>query len=541
VYRVPSLSMPDLNQPSTPGNLMLYESVLLFVERAVAAKPDFILTEHNALALATVCRRLDGIPLAIELAAARTRFMTIEELAERLDDRFRILTGGSRTALPRQQTLRALIDWSYDLLDEKQKVLLNRLSVFVGGWTLEAAEKVCSGGRVKTWEILDLLTALYDKSLVLAEEHVHSTRYRALETVRQYARDRLAETGESVAIRGQHLDYYLNLAEEGDKHIRGSEQRQWLHRFEVEHDNIRSALDWSMQDTDHTIAALRMTVALWWFWHIGGYLTEGRERLALALARPSAQQRTVLRASALNGAGNLARIQGDYTDSHRLLEENLSIHGELHNTIGRANANNSLGLLAEAEGDTERARELYEQAVILHREAGSQTSGATALSNLGALVMQLGESDLARLYLEESLSISREKGDFATMSGTLNNLGLVARSQGDYATARKFLTEAILVMQRLGYKVFIANTLGSLASLARAQNQWSRAVRLFTAMNSVRDALGARLPLPERQWVEGVLDELETTLGAEGFALAASEGKTMDIEQAIEYATTVNS
>lgn len=293
VYRIPSLSLPDLKHTATPSSLSMYEAVRLFVDRAVAALPAFVVTNQNAPALASLCHRLDGIPLAIELAAARARSLSVEEINNKLDNRFRLLTGGSRTALPRQQTLRALIDWSYDLLNGQERTLLCRLSVFAGGWTLAAAEQIGAGSSatakgIEDWEALDLLTSLADKSLVLVQTQGEATRYHLLETVRQYARDRLTESGESLTVRARHSDCFLTLAEEVRSKLRGSEQGQWLDVLEEEHDNLRQALTWygeDLEDAEAEEKGLRLGVALQRFWGVRGHLSEGRERLGALLAQ----------------------------------------------------------------------------------------------------------------------------------------------------------------------------------------------------------------------------------------------------------------
>jgi predicted ATPase len=279
-YRVPSLSLPQPRPLPPVERLTDYEAVRLFVERAVFTQPSFAITDQNAPAVAQVCERLDGIPLAIELAAARVKALPVEKLNERLDDMFRLLTGGSRTALPRQQTLRALIDWSYDLLSEPERALLRRLSAFAGGWTLEAAEAVGVGEGVEEWEVLDLLTSLVEKSLVLYEEREGEGRYRLLETVRQYARDRLLESEEGEAVRTRHLEFFLHWAEQGPG----------LERLETEHDNLRAALAWSGAQRQGDVG-LRLGGAMGGFWHVRGYWTEGRERLAGVLALLGAEAR----------------------------------------------------------------------------------------------------------------------------------------------------------------------------------------------------------------------------------------------------------
>ena len=275
------------------------------------------MTPANAPALASLCQRLDGIPLALELSAARIRSLSVEEINARLDNRFRLLTGGSRAALPRQQTLRALIDWSYDLLNPQEKTLFHRLSVFAGGWTLEAAEQICSGGEIEDWETLDLLTSLVEKSLAVAETEQGETRYRLLETLRQYGQDRLLESGEAAALRRRHLEYFLALALEAEPKLAGEEQARWLQRLETEHENLRAALEQSLKEQEETseATALRFCGALQRFWWTRGHLSEGQEWSARALGHGDTHQRTQERANTLNGAGVLARMQGDYASA----------------------------------------------------------------------------------------------------------------------------------------------------------------------------------------------------------------------------------
>jgi len=295
-WRVPSLSVPDPQNLPPLERFKKYEAVRLFTDRAVASAPQFAVTRNNAPGVAQVCHRLDGIPLAIELAAARVKVLTVEQIAARLDDRFRLLTGGSRTAVLRQQTLRAMMDWSFDLLSEAERVLFRRLSVFAGGWSLEAAEAVCSGNGVDASDILDLLTQLVDKSLVITETRGGEARYRLLETVRQYSQDRLVEAKEAADIRRLHRDWYLDLAEEDKPRRLGLEKAPWLERLETEHDNLRAALEWSLGSGDPQ-AGLRLAVAafrLWW----RGHFDEGRHWLEEGLAAND-KSPSLLRAKAL--------------------------------------------------------------------------------------------------------------------------------------------------------------------------------------------------------------------------------------------------
>jgi predicted ATPase len=386
-FRIPSLALPDLNVPRTPDNLCQYEAVHLFIDRAVSAKAGFVVTNENASVLARVCHRLDGIPLAIELAAARVRSMTLEELGQRLDDRFRILTGGSRTALPRQQTLRAMIDWSFDLLAASQKALLVRLSVFLGGWTLEAAEKVCAGGEVEEWEVLDLLTALDDKNLVMAEERGVTTRYRLLETVRQYAREKLAYQEDAAIYRSQHRHYFLALAEEAKEKLNRPEQVLWLNILETEHDNLRQALTFCVEDAEGCETGLRLGAALQQFWSMRGYLSEGRERLTALLSprKLSGREQTKARADALNGAGTLSWMQGDFASARSQYEASLEIRRKLGDRRGIARSLNNLGRVAYHQGDYDSARSQYEASLEITRELGDRRGIAWNLQSFASL------------------------------------------------------------------------------------------------------------------------------------------------------------
>jgi predicted ATPase/class 3 adenylate cyclase len=473
VYRVPSLSLPDPRQAPTPQSLPLYTAVQLFIERAVAVKAEFAVTNHNAPAVAGVCQRLDGIPLALELAAARLRSLSVEELEQRLSDRFRLLTGGSRTALPRQQTLRAMIDWSYDLLEPNQQQLLARLSVFAGGWSLEAAEAVGVGGEVEAWEVLDLLTALTDKSLVLADEPQEGcTRYRLLETVRQYARERLASDEAGEVYQRQHRDYFLVLAETSVSQLIGPQQAHWLEVLEIEHDNLRGALTWCLEQaatTEGCEKGLRLGRALQRFWSIRGYVNEGRERLTDLLALPGAQEPTPARAMALRAAGNLAHLQGDYASTRSLLEESLTLFKEWGDSSGIAACLDILGNVACQQAHHDAARLLHEKALVLYRELGDKGGIASCLCHLGNAAMGQSDPWAGRSLYEESLAMYQEMGDNRGMALIQGNLGCIALNQGDYSGGRSLFEESLTVRRTLGDKPGIANCLHNLAAVASSQ------------------------------------------------------------------------
>jgi predicted ATPase/class 3 adenylate cyclase/Tfp pilus assembly protein PilF len=606
-WRVPSLSLPEERKGSAqrpvpgarsgPGtghralgteSLMACEAPRLFIERARSSQPQFALTEENARAVVQICRRLDGLPLAIELAAARVRLLPVEQIAARLDDRFRLLSAGSRTLLPRQQTLRALIDWSYDLLSEPERAFWRRLSVFAGGFMLEAAEAVCSDEvdssqltvdsgkenlsslstvncQLSTFEILDLLTSLVDKSLVLAEEPSAESwdvdvepRYRLLETIRQYGAELLQDAAEETALRERHAAYYLRFAEEAETHLRGAEQRAWLERLETEHANLRAALAW-WTEQGKTEAGLRMAGALWRFWTVRGYLAEGRARLAELLTRaPSASEDAAspVRAKALHGAGALAWSQGDYPAArafyqesltvwrelgdHRgaaaslsnlgtvateqgdyeaalsLYEESLAIYRELQDPRGIALSLNNMGLISYHRGDDARARELYEESLQIKRTLGDEHGIANSLTNLGHVAARQGDHAAARALYEESLERRRELGDRGGIALTLRELGNVAYCSGDLAAAQAFYEESLEIEQELGNRRGIATALGSLGMVALSHGEHAQARTLY------QESLGLYREVGDQSEIAECLEGLAGVAGAQGEAVRAA-------------------
>ena len=530
-YRVPSLSLPDPKRAQTAEGLSQYESVRLFIERAQAVQPSFSVTDQNAPAVAQVCFHLDGIPLAIELAAARVRSLSAEEINRRLDQRFRLLTGGSRDTLPRQQTLRALIDWSYDLLTEAEKALLRRLAVFAGGWILSAAEAVCAGEPVEDWEVLDLLTALVDKSLVVAEPLGDGTRYRLLETVHQYAGERLGQSGEAVVAR--HAAWTLALAEEAEPGLTGPEQGAWLSRLEAEHDNLRASLSWNLSlnlssdeprqgersNKDGLRFAnedgLRLAGALWPFWSARGHLSEGRRWLDQALARAGAsgKEASAARAKALQGAVTLARRQGDYAGSRALCYESLALSRQLGDQHGIANALYDLGQVASIQDEFAGAQALYEESLTIWRELRNQKGIANALRGLGLLFHSQGDFAGARALCEESLTLSRQSGDPRAISNALLNLGMVVQSQGDFAGARALYEESLILTRQLGGNT--AYPLGSLGQVAQSQGDFVGARALYEESLTIWRQLGNQHAIAQ------LLNNLGETSSAQGDSVGA--------------------
>src|SRR6185295_15447678 len=386
LWHVPPLHVPNLRGPArlTRREIGQYESVRLFVERASVVAPAFSLTGENAETVAQICARLDGIPLAIELAAARIKVLPVGQILARIDDRFRLLTAGSPGALPHQQTLRATVDWSYDLLGAKERTLFDRLSVFAGGATLESVEAVCTGEGVTENDILDLVTHLADKSLLMPEEGSGgAARYRLLETLREYGREKLEASGAEPRYAGAHAEHFAALAERAEPELRGPEQSRWLGRLEEEHDNLRLAMD-RLHRSGSGPLGLRLAAALWRFWWVHGHFSEGRRRLASALSQSDGADRCH-RAKALLGAAALARGQSDFVSARAYVEESLAIERADGNAAGIAAALHELGNLDDDQGDREAARTHFEEGLAIRRELGDRRGVSGLLHNLGIL------------------------------------------------------------------------------------------------------------------------------------------------------------
>jgi len=463
LYLVPTLTTPDPAQADL-HTLPQYEAVQLFVERAQTALPGFRLTNDNTRAVAQVCHQLDGIPLALELAAARVKALRVQQIAVRLAERdqFRLLTTGSRTALPRHQTLHALIDWSYNLLSEEERLLLQRLSVFAGGCTLEAAEAVCVGEGVKADDVLDLLMQLVNKSLVISErEQGREARYRMLETIRQYARERLIESGVGEQIRGQHFEFFLPLAEQAEHYVRGPQLPTYLDQLETEHDNLRAALEWSLAQADHSEACLRLAGALFSFWDQRGYRGEGRTWLARALANPTAPSAGAARAKVLYGAGCLAHAEGDYTAARTLLEEGVDLWRALGSAglIGLAHTLSVSGQVLRGLGDPATARALCSEAITLFREQDERWGLAWALSYMGMVLRDQEDFSLARSFIEESVALWQDLGNQAGLGSAIRMRGNIALRQGDNELAQRAFADSLAITRKLGNKDAVAQSL----------------------------------------------------------------------------------
>jgi predicted ATPase/class 3 adenylate cyclase/DNA-binding CsgD family transcriptional regulator/tetratricopeptide (TPR) repeat protein len=453
VFRVPSLPLPPADL-ATPGRLAGFESVQLFAERALLYRQGFALDDANAPAVAAVCVRLDGIPLALELAAARLGSLSVPEISSRLDQRFRLLTGGSRTGLPRHQTLRALIDWSYDLLNPEEQALFDRLSVFAGGWTLEAAEAITSAGGTGEWQVLDHLAALVDKSLVQAEEVKGSTRYRLLETVRHYAAERLAQraASEPSDTRVAHRDHYLAVVETADSHLRGPHEAVWLDRLEVEFDNIRAALAFSVIDRGSADPGLRLAVGLRWFCYLRGHAGEVLDALTVLLERPDARVPTQARARALIASCHLLDRFGDDSVVPSMASEAIQIARGLADAAVTADAISQLCWFRFLHGDLPAALAQIDEAVGLARATGEPRLIAYVLSRRAVFKGEAGDLGAAFADQEETITLSRAAGDNYRLVTALGNLGVRELTAGEVRAARAHLQEASTLADNLGYQ-----------------------------------------------------------------------------------------
>jgi predicted ATPase len=515
VYRVPSLDAPDPNRRLDTASLMGHAAVRLFVERAQAVKRGFSLEDTNAADVAAICRRLDGIPLAIELAAGRLRTMTVAEANRRLDQRFKLLTAGQRSSLPRQQTLRALIDWSYDLLADDEKTLWRRLAVFAGGWTLSAAEAVC-GDLGAGDDIADGLAALVDKSLVSVEEDGETIRYRMLQTLQEYASERLDEHAERAAAMARHLDAFLAFAEEARPHLNSSQQQAWLDRVQAEQDNIRAALAWASTRDGDVDKGMRLGVALQRFWQVRGDLTELRAALMTLLADARTQPPTLLRAKALNTAGALARLQGEFADARAYLAEGLSIMRACGDDAGAADALNWLAAVAFEQGDYPSAREHAQECLRIRERRGDRAGRATPLNMLGNIASYTGDPASARGHYEACLALCRELGDRRGVAFSLNNLGMLAFDVGDLAVARTLLEESLSMLRTLGDRRGIGIALQGLGRIVLAQGNATAALAFH------REALVAQRELLDRYSIAESLEGIAAVFAELGDSVRAA-------------------
>jgi len=530
-FPVAPLALPDPRSLPSLEALAQYSAIALFVQRASAVKPDFELAEQNAAAIAEICARLDGLPLAIELAAARIKLLSPSAMRTRLAGRLQLLTGGARDLPARQQTLRGAIDWSYDLLNAAEQKLLRRLSVFVGGGTLEAVEAVCNTKNDLGFDLLDGMASIVDKSLVQQVDHPSwDLRFVMLETIREYALDKLTASGEGELTKRAHAAYYVVLAEEGASDQAGTENSEWLNCLEAEHNNLLSALDW-LTETGNANWALRLGTALFRFWETREYLTEGRDRLGKILKLEGAMEPTEARGRALFAAGVLAGEQGDYASADTLIEESLQIARKSGDERGVAVCLNALAVHARDRGDIAVSRRLFEECLALWRGFGDPLTVARSLSNLASIVRLQGDYIGARSFYAECLSIFRESNNRTGIAWSLNYQGDVARDQGDVESARSLYEEGLDTFRELGDRWGIAGSLADLGNLARdrenydvAESLYRESMRMFQALGHKRgiarvlecfacSAAARRLPVRSLR-LAGAAAALRQTVGA---------------------------
>src|SRR5215217_7693679 len=575
VWRVPSLSVPDTDRLPAPGEMTGYEAVRLFAERARLKLPAFQLASEDAPAVAEVCSKLEGIPLAIELATARMGTLSVRQISERLQDPLSLLSVGGRTAVSRQQTLRGTLDWSYELLGESERALFGRFSVFAGGWTLEAAEVVGTSEGTEEGDVLDTFSGLVDKSLVVAEARLKSrVRYRLLEPVRQYAREKLEEGGEAEEVRRRHASFFLTLAEEAEPRLRGPEDMEWLERLEIEHDNMRAALAWTLERGEAELG-IRLAGALWRFWEARGYYGEGLAWLKRVLARGSRVSAARIKAlegegwltlysgeldeagmaareglklsdeAGLGGAvtakflhtlGWIANLEGDQDRVKELFEECLKLSRDANDELGIADAILGLAGSLNLGEDFEREEELLEEGIVLCRKLGYVTTLTRHLSSLGYSLLFEGDHERGAALSEEAAALLRERGYTGGLEGILGNLGWARLLQSDIERCRGSHRERLTLCKELGNKLDASDSLEGLACISAAEGAGERAARLFGAGEALREAVGfAQLPA-EAALREPYLATVRSQLDEASWRAAWGEGRAMSMEQAIEYA-----
>jgi predicted ATPase/DNA-binding XRE family transcriptional regulator len=546
-FPVPPLRLPDAVLQSPADGLHHSPALELFRQRARAVMPTFELTDTNVASVARICRRLDGLPLAIELAAARVKLFPPKALLNRLDRRLQLLTGGARDLPERQQTLRDTVTWSYDLLDPTEQALFRRLAVFAGGCTLEAVESICVSGTDEQVEStgLETLASLVDNSLLISRSEDEEPRFTMLETIREYALERLVSSGEAGQAQRKHAQYYLELAEAAQPRASGKwDELDWLSKFariEREHDNLRAAMSWAVQNREVETGA-RLAIALWWFWIERGYLSDGRRWMETILALDGAEGATGeaphklparTKAYLLHVAGVLASVQGDHDRAVALHKESLSVYRQMGHNKGVGMSLRALGLVAHERGDYGRAVRLHEQALALDREFGTTFGIAWSMRALADAVREQGDLTRATTLLEESLALSRGEEHAWGIVRTLASLGSVACEAGEYERASRLYEESLKQGRRLGQDIAILICLEGLARVAVAQGKMERAAWLIGAAAALREDRGWPLPPVKRAEHERTVATAHEALGEEAFEAAWVRGHSLPLEEAI--------
>ena len=572
----PILPLPVPRRDDDLEALARSTAVRLFVERAQSHKPSFALNEREAPAVAELVARLEGIPLALELAAARVRSLSVADINTRLKDRYKVLTGGARVLQLRQQTLRALVDWSYELLNDAERRVLNRLGVFVDGFALSAAEQVCGCDPVDPDEVVDILGSLVEKSLVTLEENDEGARYRMLETIRDYASEKLKESDEAAATEARHCDHYFAMVKEANRGLRGQEQAEWIMRLETEHDNVRSAMALALAGGVDAFVAVKFAVAMQAFWILRGYSTEGRAIVRAALALPAVQGSDLAQAWALYVGAALAETQSDHAEARRMLETCLLLRRRLGNPTEIAATLSTLSLARLQEGDAIGAMESEREALATFRQLGDRFGEAIGLLHLGQIGIYLTDDEQARTQLEQclaiarsikhqevegecelllgeigfeggdlehaclrfkrSLTVCREAGDKRGEANALRWLGKTELERGEVESARRRLGEALRTFRAFEMWEELLGCLEDHAAVARVQGRAEPATHVSAAAATSREKLSLiRPPRVEMRW-QAHLESLRATLSAPGFADAWREGQTWEVDQAIRSA-----
>ncbi len=542
VWPVPPLSVLDpvrdlFQVVDVVARVSQYEAVRLFIDRAAAVKPGFALTRENAAAIAQICWRLDGIPLAIELAAARARVLTPEQIARRLDDRFRLLTGGGRSVLPHQQTLRTLIDWSYDLLSESERVLFLRLSVFGGGRSLEAVEAVCAGDGVDAYDALDLLQLLVEKSLLSVESDANDeTRYTMIESVWQYARERLSASGEFDRLRDRHLDYFVILAERARPHLDGHQMTVWLDRISADQFNIRLAIEWAATSPERAQKGLRIAGSLTRFGEIRGNLEENRTIFDDLMNAPGAEEPTLARAYALVGAGRIAWCRDNSGDALRFYREGVTLLEKFGRERDFVLQSAFMGFVERNLGLTDGIEERFHRCLAAGREMNDVTLTAVGLSGLGSAAAARGDMAEARRLREESLAIYRATGDQWVTGYLLWGIATACVAGGDSPAARDALEEWTAIARRLGNRWVTPYLLHIYGNVLVSEGEFAAAARVLGAAEAGREALGIMLDAVDRPEWDATMQRLDENLDASRRLREWNEGRDLSVWEAIDFA-----
>ena len=533
-FVVPPLSPPSGDLLSSFENIKRNEAVQLFTERAQSADPNFKLTPENGRNVAEICGRLEGLPLAIELAAARTRILSPSAILSKLENRLQFLTGGPRDLPERQRTMQGAIDWSYDLLDESEKTVFRRMSVFAGSFSLEAAEAVCSLDDKCDVAVLDAITSLIDKSLLIRiDGKGDERRFNMLDVVREYALQALESAGEDAAASRLHAEYFVSLGEKAEPFLQAAQSAEWLDRLEDEHDNFRAAMQWSL--TNDPPLAVRLGVSLRNFWLLHSHLSEGYRWLKAALEH-GGEPPVALRFKLMNGLGLAARFRGDYETARKAYADGLAAGEEAGDKQGVALSSRGLGLVAMQLGDTPAAREYFESGLAISRQLDDKFGIAISLSFLGDCARTERDFSRARPLFEESLALFRELDNKSAVSDALNNLGAACFGEGDLAVAKKHFAEAANLALDLGNKMTISYSLDGFAALAIENGDPSRAARLCGAAEALRDSIGYKIEAAEKVFRDAYLAKLRTLLSDADLARELDRGHATPPEKAVTLA-----